>query len=171
MDPKQPSRQRYHFCTVAGSSIYINTLIVSAASAWMGVISVIWLCPWDTARLLAPRRDTAFLLQARPGMGELHRRLLEAALYSLAPIFPQCTLLNCWHHREKAELKPSLLATQPDPAPEGLLGTHPAPSGTPRKGQGGTRTSGLDWLVQETMCNSLNWHTGTFQSSCAFGFL
>lgn len=36
----------------------------------------------------------------------------EAVFYSLAQISPQCLLLNCWHCREKAELKLSLCAAQ-----------------------------------------------------------
>lgn len=37
----------------------------------------------------SPCCDTAFQLQARPGMAELHQRLLEAVIYSLAQISPQ----------------------------------------------------------------------------------
>lgn len=141
-----PQRQCYHLCTFRELYLYKHPHCFCCKCLDRSYLCYLALSLSQTL-CSPPLRAVTQLSYSRQDQGGWTP---PEAPGSSAHVPPQRMLLNCWHCREQAEIKPSLLAAQPGCASEELLcasGT-PAPNRATQMSQRATRASGwagLGW--------------------------
>lgn len=149
----------------------MNTLTVSAASAWMWVLLSGSVHETQLACSLRSMPGHSF---TTPGMAELHQRPLEAVCYSLARFFFLGVCLwtaDTAGKRQKSDhpsLQHSSTVLQKGCS---ALWTPLHPTGPRERAGEGPEPAGGTGLCRRRCCNSPNCHPGTFQSNSTSGLL